>query len=255
MEVIILGSGSSIGVPAIGCKCKTCISDDPKNIRSRASIMVKWEGYNLLIDTSPDLWMQAIKNKLEKVDAVIFTHEHADHIAGIDNLRSFNFLKEGALDVYASERTLDYIEDNYHYCFEVMKSTTWYKPYLVGHRQKHGDVLLLGGKEVSLFNLDHGNMDVFGIRIDKLAYTTDFKSVPDESEPFLEGLDLWVIDCLKYEPSPGHLSFDQSMNLIAKYKPKKAALCHLAHEIEYNEIKSKVPAHVQVGFDGLVVNV
>jgi phosphoribosyl 1,2-cyclic phosphate phosphodiesterase len=255
MEIIILGSGSSIGVPAIGCSCKTCSSSDPKNFRSRASIMIRWEGYNLLIDTSPDLWMQAIKNKLDRVDAVIFTHEHADHIAGIDNLRSFNFLKDGPIDVYSSAQTLDYLEANYKYCFEEMKSNTWYKPYLVSHRQRHEDVILLGGKEVSLFTLHHGNIDVFGIRIDKVAYTTDFKSVPLESTKFLDNLDLWVIDCLKYEESPGHLSFEQSLDLIAQHKPKRAVLCHLAHELEYNEIKSKVPAHVQVGFDGLVVNV
>ena len=255
MEIIILGSGSSIGVPAIGCKCDTCLSTDPKNRRSRASIMMRWDNFHLLIDTSPDLWSQAIKNKLERVDAVIFTHEHADHIAGIDNLRSFNFLKDGPLDVYALAHTLDYLESNYAYCFAEMKSSTWYKPHLIAHRRNHGDVLKLGGKEVSLFTLDHGNIDVLGIRVDKIAYTTDFKSVPTQSESFLENLDLWVIDCLKYEESPGHLSFAQSLELIEKYKPKRAVLCHLAHELEYNEIKGKVPANVQVGFDGLVVNV
>ena len=153
MEIIILGSGSSIGVPAIGCKCRTCLSDNPKNERSRASIMIKWDGFNLLVDTSPDLWSQAIDNKLDKVDAVIYTHAHADHIAGIDNLRSFNFLKDGPLDIYGLDETLDYLENNYSYCFSPMKSSAWYKPMLISHRQKHGDTIELGGKKIRLFTL------------------------------------------------------------------------------------------------------
>jgi len=254
MEIVILGSGSSIGVPAIGCKCKTCQSDNPRNKRSRASIMIKWDAFNLLVDTSPDLWVQAISNKLNKVDAVVYTHAHADHIAGIDNLRSFNFLKDGPLDIYGLPETLDYLEQNYSYCFEEMKSSTWYKPLLIPHRQNHGDVIELGGKSINLFTLSHGGMNVFGLRVDKVAYTTDFKAIPEDSARFLEGLDLWVIDCLKYDESPGHLSFEQSMKLIEKYKPRKAVLCHLAHELEYDEISKLIPANVTVGYDGLVIN-
>jgi phosphoribosyl 1,2-cyclic phosphate phosphodiesterase len=255
MEIIILGSGSSIGVPVIGCGCKTCISDDPRNKRSRASIIIKWNDYNLLVDTSPDLWMQAINNGIKQVDAVIFTHEHADHIAGIDNLRSFNFLKDGPIDIYGCHRTLDYIEQNYSYCFAPMKSNAWYKPYLISHRQKHGDVIRLGGKDIGLFLLNHGGIDIFGLRIDKTAYTTDLKMIPEESSSFLEDLDLWIIDCLKYETSPGHLSLDEALALIAKYKPRKAVLCHLAHELEYSSVQSQVPSNVQVAFDGLALHV
>ena len=255
MQITILGSGSSIGVPAIGCKCYTCLSSDSKNKRTRASIFIKWNEFNLLVDTSPDLWTQAVVNKLERVDSVIYTHAHADHVAGIDNLRSFNFLKNGAIDVYGLADTIDYLERSYAYCFIDMATSSWYKPLLVSHKQQHGDILDFAGKEVKLFSLGHGNVETLGLRLDNFAYTTDFRTIPQDTERFLENLDLWVIDCLKYEQSPGHLSFDESMQLIDKYKPKRAVLCHLAHELEYNELSQKIPSFVKVGYDGMIIDV
>jgi phosphoribosyl 1,2-cyclic phosphate phosphodiesterase len=253
MEITILGCGSSIGVPAIGCNCKVCTSSNIKNKRSRASIYIKLNQGNLLIDTSPDLRQQALSNNITQVDAVFFTHPHADHIAGIDDLRSFNYLGNKALKALGSKFTLNHLEKCYSYCFTPMKSKEWYKPMLEPIYINDLQELIMMGHKMTFIDLPHGGMQSTSIKIDNFCFSTDFKSIPEEKESFFYDLDLWIIDCLKPLPSPGHLSIEESLALIEKFKPKKAILFHLAHEIDYDELTKSIPSNVALAYDDMNV--
>ena len=255
MQVVILGSGSSMGVPAIACGCDVCISINPKNKRTRSSIVIKMPGSNVLVDTSPDLRTQALNNNIIKIDAVIYTHAHADHVAGIDDLRSFNYLRDGPLDVYGFADTLSYLKHSYEYCFSELALSHWYKPRLIPCVVKPGESIVIDGKTIEFYALGHGGAETLGVRIGNFAYSTDFNKIPEESMKYFENLDLWIVDCLKYQPSHGHLSFDEAMELIDRFKPKRAILCHLAHELGYDELTKKIPAHVSVAYDGMIIDV
>jgi phosphoribosyl 1,2-cyclic phosphate phosphodiesterase len=255
MQIVILGSGSSIGVPAIGCDCKVCLSQNQKNHRSRSSILVKNDDYNLLVDTSPDLRIQALRNKITKVDAVFYTHAHADHVAGIDDLRCFNYLQNNAIDIYGSDETLSYLEKSYAYCFNEMKNDSWYKPLLKSNRISHGQQLDLGGMKLQFFDLDHGSQITTGFKIGNFIYCTDFKNIPSKSLQYFNDLELLIIDCLKFERSHGHLSLQESLDYIAKFQPRRAVLCHLAHEMDYEDLSDKVPSNVKLSYDGMIIDV
>lgn len=262
MKVIILGSGGSCGVPEIGCECKACVSTNHKNKRRRASIYIEVNGVNILIDTSPDLLMQSLDNKLKHLDAVLYTHAHADHLAGIDDLKSFSILANQAIPAYGSESTINEILRRFHYMFidplDVnSKCNTRGRtfPFVSANIITPGELFSI--KEVEILGVmqTHGKGESIGYRIGNVAYSPDFNILSDETIKQLSGLDLWIVDCLGYGNYPAHIGLDEALYYIERVKPKRAILTHMSHEIEYTELLAKLPKNVTPAFDNMVVEV
>jgi phosphoribosyl 1,2-cyclic phosphate phosphodiesterase len=255
ISITILGCGSSGGVPLIGCGCAVCRSDNPKNTRSRVSILVETQGKKILIDTSPDLRQQLLRHKISVLDAILYTHAHADHLHGIDDLRAVNYNLGAAIPAFMDERTGDEIEARFGYTFKPpIPEFGWFRPCLQKHIITAGQPFVAAGVDVQPFRQIHGKIDSLGFRIGNVAYSTDVNAFPPESEPFLEGLDLWIVDCLKEgNIAPSHAVLEVALGWIAKYKPKRAILTHLAHELDYDLLSAKLPASVQVAFDGMII--
>ncbi len=249
MIITILGSGSSGGVPLIGNYWGNCDPNNPKNTRSRVSINIKHKTKSILIDTSPDLRTQAINTKLKDIDAVCWTHAHADHAHGIDDLRQFLWTKKDKLPVYSDQNTINSLKNRFDYIFD--KNNYYFQPPLDINIIKPGKVNICG-IEGYVFNQYHGKEITLGYRFDDFAYSTDVKEFPKESEQYLYNLDLWIVDCVRYESHYSHSHFEQTISWIEKYKPKKAILTHLGAWLDYDELLSRCPANVQPAYDGLV---
>ena len=253
MKITILGSGSSGGVPLIGNYWGECDPKNKKNLRTRVSVLVTLDdGKNLLIDTSPDLRMQALNNKIKNIDAVLWTHAHADHANGIDDLRQFLWTKKEQLPVYGSLTTIQALKARFDYVFS--KDNSYFKPPLNVNVLKEGMFTVCNIKAFA-FNQQHGNEFTYGYKFGNFVYSTDVKNFPKSSEKYLYNLDLWVVDCVRFEPHYSHSHFDQTMSWINKLKPKKAILTHMGHWLDYNELNSKCPQNVEPGIDGMVITV
>ena len=248
LEVILLGCGSSSGTPAIGCRCLTCTSADPKNQRMRASAAVRVGGQTFLIDTGPDLRSQALKHGVDWIDAVLYTHPHADHLNGIDDLRAFCYKRQGPLPLYGNGFTLDNIRSRFGYALQP-PSPQWDKPVLMPHAV-HGPVVH-GGIELIPVPMMHGAWPCLGWRIGDVAWLTDLSMIPDESLTLLDGLKVLFLDCLRYKPYPSHLSVEQSFDWARRIGAERTVLIHMTHEIEYHTLQAICPPGVEVGYDGL----
>ena len=252
MKVTVLGSGSSGGVPLIGNYWGECDPNNKKNTRMRVSVSVELKnGKTIIIDTSPDLRVQALNNKMKNIDAVLWTHAHADHANGIDDLRQFLWTKKEELPVYGSLDTINSLKKRFDYVFS--KKNNYFQPPL--------DVNILnqvkfkvGGEDAYAFNQIHGKDITFGYRIDKFAYSTDVKEFPSESEQYLFDLDLWIVDCVRFEPHYSHSHYEQTISWINKYKPKKAILTHLGAWLDYDKLLKLCPKNVFPAYDGLIIN-
>ena len=254
IEVTILGCGSSGGVPLIGNIWGPCDPNDSRNIRRRVSILVKKNNKTFLVDTSPDLRMQMIDANIKDVDAVLYTHSHADHVHGIDDLRAFCWQRKDnkPLPIYSDQYTIDQITRRFDYAFENKYGPA--VPSLAANTIGIGNNTI-EGINVEAIKQIHGKGFSLGYRFDNIAYSTDVNNLPDESMKKLENLDLWIVDCVRYEPHYSHSHFDQTMSWINKLKPKKAILTHMGHWLDYNELNSKCPQNVEPGIDGMVITV
>ena len=254
IEVTILGCGSSGGVPLIGNIWGPCDPNDSRNIRRRVSILVKKNNKTFLVDTSPDLRMQMIDANIKDVDAVLYTHSHADHVHGIDDLRAFCWQRKDnkPLPIYSDQYTIDQITRRFDYAFENKYGPA--VPSLAANTIGIGNNTIQG-INVEAIRQIHGKGYSLGYRFDNIAYSTDVNNLPDESMKKLENLDLWIVDCVRYEPHYSHSHFDQTMTWINKLKPKKAILTHMGHWLDYNELNSKCPQNVEPGIDGMVITV
>ncbi len=251
-ELILLGTGTSHGVPVIGCHCEVCESDDPKNKRTRTGVAVRTQEGTFLIDTSPELRLQLIREKIDLVEAVIYTHGHADHLFGLDDLRLFGYRLERAVPLYCEEIVEQQIRASFSYAFE--------KSAAVLH---HGAVPLLEfrriglepfevlGQKIQPIRLMHGRLPVLGFRIADVAFCTDVSFIPEESWPLLEGLDVLVIDALRDMPHATHFGIPQALEAIERVKPKRAYLTHVSHYLEYNSTNARLPAGVELSYDSL----
>jgi phosphoribosyl 1,2-cyclic phosphate phosphodiesterase len=257
MKVTILGSGTSGGVPLIGCDCKVCHSDNPKNKRRRVSVLVETAGKKILIDTSPDLRMQALDNKFSTVDAILYTHAHADHAHGIDETRSFNVNSRKPLDCYGDAECLGELARKFDYAFKPpVPKLGWFRPALVGHIVEPGKGFEAAGVPVMPFLQDHGVAGLtLGYRIGNFAYSTDLNSLPPESMEKLKNLDTWVVDCLQYKPHPTHAHVELVLKWVKELQPRQAILTHMSHNIEYETIKASLPHGIEPGYDGMVLEV
>ncbi len=254
MKITILGCGPSGGVPLLGCDCAVCASDNPKNKRTRTSILLEIDGFRLLVDSSPDLRQQCLAHDIFSVDAIFYTHAHADHCHGIDDIRSLNFHKNGAIDIYADAHTLSEIRERFAYIFTPHNlAHGYYKPLLTPH-EFAADAFMINEKiKVQPFLQQHGKTFSQGFRIGNFAYSTDVTNFPAESEKYLENLDLWIVDCLRITHAPTHAHLEQSLKWIERFRPKRAVLIHMGHELEYADLLSQLPDNVAPAYDGMTI--
>jgi phosphoribosyl 1,2-cyclic phosphate phosphodiesterase len=247
MNITILGCGTSTGVPMVGCRCPVCSSEDPRDKRTRASIVVETAGNYILVDTSTDFRKQAIRERIPHIDAVLFTHSHADHIHGIDDLRGFHFIHQRVIPCYGSEETIETIARNFSYIFKGME-VAGYAPLLEPHVA--ADEFSLFGCRVTPIPLLHGTMPATGYRFDNTAYLTDCSAIPGPSLAKLAGLELLIIDALRYTPHPNHFNIEGALKVVEKLRPQRAVLTHLTHEVPYRDGK-KLPPGVEFAYDGM----
>ncbi len=254
----ILGCGSSGGVPRVGQGWGACDPSNPKNRRRRCSLLVERESAagktTVLIDTSPDLREQLLDANVGWLDAVLYSHDHADHTHGIDDLRPLALVQRSRIDVYADETTSELLNSRFGYCFQTPLGSD-YPPILQERRLREGRAVTIEGKggEITAlpFPMQHGSTQALGFRIGNAAYSCDVNDLPASSIPALEGLDLWIVDALRYRPHPSHFSVDETLAWIARMKPKRAVLTNLHTDLDYAELKARLPAGVEPAFDGM----
>ncbi len=253
MEVLFMGTGASTGVPMIGCDCAVCHSPEPKNERTRSSILVRMNGKNILVDTSPDLRIQSLKNHIKRIDAVIFTHPHADHILGIDELRTFNFWQKEEIPVFADPETLGTVMKMFPYAFSEENRGGLTRPRLAP-REILG-AMKISEIQVTPFPVKHGPVYNHALRLGDLVYLTDCNEVSEEGMEVMKGVDTLIIGAVLYEPHASHFGIWQALDLVERIQPRQAFLTHLSHRIDYNELTSRLPPRVQAAFDGLTVSI
>lgn len=252
MRVTFLGTGTSHGVPMIGCECPVCTSNDPRNSRTRCSVYVEVDGVRLLIDTAPELRIQAVREKIKDVNAVLFTHCHADHLFGLDDVRRFNQLSGRPLPCYGNAETLSTIRQAFDYVF---------KPTQIGGGKPSLDLCEIDGAfDVQGVNITpipilHGMLDILGYRIGDFAYITDCSHIPKSSECLLENLDTLVLGVLRHEPHETHFSVSQGLAVIERLEPGRTFFTHIAHKLDHNTTNRALPPNVQLAHDGLKINI
>jgi phosphoribosyl 1,2-cyclic phosphate phosphodiesterase len=245
----VLGSGTSMGVPTIGCDCAVCHSSDPHDRRTRPSGLIEYDGRAVLIDTTPDFREQAIRENIRHLDAVLYTHTHADHLLGIDDLRPLSFLhKPGRLPLYAQPEAADFIRNMFQYIF-----TPTYKfgglP-LVEMKSITGPLELFGATFIPI-TLIHGEAEICGFRFGTAAYLTDHSEIPEASLAQLEGLDALFLDALRYAPHPTHSTVSDSLRTVERLKPRRAFFTHICHDLPHAETNASLPENVKLCYDGM----
>lgn len=249
MKIRILGCGASGGVPLITGEWGSCNPNNPKNRRRRASVLVQTKGRNILIDTSPDLRMQLLDAEVDNIDLVLYTHDHADHVNGLDDLRQIYVKHRQPIPVYADHGSLNRLRKSYRYALVTLDPQ--YPAFLEGRELE--DVIDFDGIKIIPYLQYHGHRSSFGFRIGDFAYSTDLVELPEESYETLQGLKVWVVDCLRDEPHLSHSHVEQTLKMIKKVKPQEAILTHMTHHLDYDDINARTPPHVTPAYDGMVM--
>jgi len=244
----VLGSGTSMGVPTIGCDCAVCTSADPHDRRTRPSVLVEYGGHSVLIDTTPDFREQAIREKISKLDAVLYTHGHADHILGLDDLRPLSYHRDGRIPLYASEDVATLVRRMFTYIFDAEYKYGGLAQ--VELKPIAGPVDLFGVRFDPVTVL-HGDAPIFGYRFGCAAYLTDFSEIPETSFSQLKDLDILFLDALRHRPHPTHSTVKNSLAIVERVKPKRAFFTHICHDLPHQETNASLPAHVRLAHDGL----
>ena len=247
LKITVLGSGTSTGIPVIGCRCAVCLSDHPYNQRTRCSALLSYGKYNILIDTSTDLRQQVLREDIRHIDAVFYTHSHADHVHGIDDLRGFNLRSKIPIPLYGSEQTLATIRSSFRYIFDESEPVS-YIPRLELH--PIDQAIELFGIKVIPIPMQHGRMQTLGYRCGPFAYLTDCNSIPSSSLDLLEGLELLVLDGLRFTPHSTHFNIPQAIEMAQKIKAKQTLLTHLSHEIDHPVHDQELPDGINLAHDG-----
>ena len=252
--MLVLGTGTSHGVPMIGCECGTCTSTDPRDRRSRASILIQsTEGQSVLVDTTPDLRSQALAHQVRRVDAIAYTHSHADHVMGLDDVRRFNVLQKSAIPCYGDERTLDDLRRIYSYIFDRDAPRGGGIPQVVLARVM-GE-FCVGSLTLVPVPLLHGSRVILGYRVGSFAYLTDCSEIPDASWPLLKGVRTLILDALRERPHPTHLSLDQALAIVDRLAPERAYFTHMCHDLPHAATCARLPAGVELAYDGLAFEI
>ncbi|RFC55170.1 MBL fold metallo-hydrolase [Brumimicrobium aurantiacum] len=252
--VKVLGTGTSQGVPVIGCECEVCTSNDPKDNRLRSSILINWKGENFVVDSGPDFRQQMLRENVKSLRAVLYTHEHKDHVAGMDDVRSYNFLEKRDMELYCNEDVSATLKREFHYAF----GDNLYPgvPRVNINLVENKPFQLLDGPMVTPILMYHYKMPVYGYRIGDFAYLTDVKTIPPSELEKLKGVKTLILDCLREEPHISHLSLEEALDIIRELKPNKTYLTHISHLFgTHEQIKVKLPENVFPAFDGLEIDV
>jgi phosphoribosyl 1,2-cyclic phosphate phosphodiesterase len=261
LRLTILGCGSSAGVPRVGVGWGACDPANPKNRRRRCSILVERLAPDgavttVLVDTGPDVRDQLLGANVRRLDAVLYTHEHADHIHGIDDLRPLAIVQRQRIPVYADRMTSELLMMRFGYCFETPAGSS-YPPILKMNHLQHGVLASVPGPSGSIeampFRMVHGDIDTLGFRFGSIAYAPDVSEMPEESLGYLEDLDVLILDALRYTPHPTHFSVSEALDFIARVKPKRAILTNLHTDLDYERLRSELPPHIEPAYDGLQI--
>ncbi len=251
MKLTFLGTGTSTGVPTIGCQCAVCTSPATHDKRTRPSIMLEYSGRIIVIDTTPDFRTQALRQKIQRVDAVVFTHAHADHVLGLDDVRPFFFRQKDPIPIFADQRCMESLRRIFTYIFDqtypyggILKV----EPHLIDGPFSLWDVQLVP------LQVLHGALPILGFRFGNAAYVTDFSTIPETTLGLLQGLNVLILDALRHKPHPTHSTIENSLALVEHLKPKRAYFTHIAHELSHHETNASLPPNVRLAYDGLEVD-
>ncbi|MFP4370494.1 MAG: MBL fold metallo-hydrolase [Candidatus Kapaibacterium sp.] len=252
LKFTVLGSGTSSGIPTISCNCETCTSADPRDKRLRCSLLVESPSTSIVIDTSPDFRQQMLRCGVKKLDAVIFTHHHFDHIGGFDDIRAFNFTSGNRMPIFLNEKTFKELKRTFIYAFEEPEQRGGGVPLI--------DINILNGCKFSVGDIElipipvlHGKLVTLGFRIGRMAYITDVNNIPPESMKNLKGLKYLIIDALRFNPHPTHFCVDEATNAALMIGAEITYFTHMAHQIKHEELESKLPENIFLAYDGLVL--
>ena len=251
LRITVLGSGTSVGVPTLGCRCDVCRSGDPRDKRLRPSVLLRYNRHNVLVDTTPDFRYQALRAGIERVDAVLFTHAHADHIMGLDDIRPFNFQRRGHIPIFGSAETMAVIRRCFEYVFNDAEKEKDTPIPRLEIRTLDGTPFELFDREVMPVPLMHGKQRIYGFRIGQAAYLTDHSSIPEESFELLRGLDVLFLDALRHRPHPTHSTVERSIGYVEKLAPRRAFLTHICHDLPHARTEETLPPNVRLAYDGL----
>ena len=257
MRLTFLGTGTSFGVPQIGCRCPTCTSSDPRDRRTRTAALLETRGKRLLIDTPPELRLQLVAAGADRVDAVLYTHAHADHVHGIDDLRAISVRQGAVLPVYGPAATMAELAARFPYIFDpaILAHPGTSKPELATHVLEPGRTVVVAGVPVLPLALPHGTHGVFGYRVGQVAYLTDVKAIPDAVAAQLAGLDVLVLNALLPQPHPLHLSIPEAVAAAQRIGARRTFFTHLTHDATHAQLAARLPAGVAPAYDGLVIDV
>ena len=245
----VLGSGTSMGVPTIGCDCAVCRSPDPRDRRTRPSVLIEYDGRSVIIDTTPDFRQQAIRENIRRLDAVLYTHAHADHLLGIDDLRPLSFRhKPNRLPLYAHPQAAEFIRSMFRYIFDA--------DYKFGglpqvELRPMEDTVELFGARFEPIVLIHGEAEIYGYRFGSAAYLTDHSHIPESSLSKLDGLDVLFLDALRYKPHPTHSTVGDSLETVARLRPQRAFFTHICHDLPHEATNARLPGNVELSYDGM----
>jgi phosphoribosyl 1,2-cyclic phosphate phosphodiesterase len=253
LRVTVLGSGTSSGVPTIGCKCAVCASTDPRDNRLRPSVLLHYEGRNVLIDATPDFRAQVLRAGIERIDAILLTHSHADHILGLDDIRPLNYHQGGSIPVYGTEQTFEVVRRVFQYAFDPRPSKSS-SPRVTLHAIDATPFELFG-RQVTPMELPHGDAPVLGFRIGTFAYLTDHNDIPDAARAQLHNLDVLFLDALRHRPHPTHSTVEKSIAWAHEIGAKKTFFTHMSHDIGHAQTEAQLPEHIRLAYDGLQIEV
>lgn len=252
MKITFLGTGTSQGIPVIGSNDPVCLSKDPKDKRLRVSVLLSWENYNYVIDCGPDFRQQMLAHNVSKLDGILFTHEHSDHVAGLDDIRPF-FFRQGDIPIYAHERVIKSLRERFDYIFTDADRYPGAPSVAINHI-KNNHPFNIGGKMVIPIEADHNRLQVFGFRIEDFTYLTDVKSMKEEETQKVVGTKILVVNALRKEPHHSHFSLYDALSFVEKIKPKAAYFTHISHLLGFHEeVEKKLPKGVHLAYDNLTV--
>lgn len=253
MKISFLGTGTSQGVPVIGCKCRVCDSLNPKDKRLRSSVMIETQGKRFVIDTGPDFRQQMLREKIDWIDAVVYTHDHRDHVAGLDDIRALNFIMKQSMDLYASEQVQKGIRGQFGYIFKEKKYPGI--PEITFHTIENKPFEIAGVEFMPIL-VKHMYLSVFGFRIGNFAYITDANFISEMEKKKMYGAEVLVLNALRHEQHPSHFTFDEAITLINELKPKTAYLIHMSHQLGlHEEVEENLPENIRLAFDGLHITI
>ena len=253
LKILFLGTGTSHGIPVIGCNCAVCQSPDPRNKRNRSSILLTTDHANILIDTATELRLQALRFNITKVDAVLYTHFHADHVFGFDDLRRFNDEGTKAIPVYGNAATIAELRECFSYAFR--KTQEGGKKPVVTTHIIGPTPTVINGLQIQPIPILHGKLEIYGYRFGKVAYITDCSHIPSESEALLQGLELLILGVLRYRPHPTHFNLSQALEVIARLRPQRTFFTHICHDFDHEQVQRELPPNCYLSYDGLELTI